>query len=95
MTVATLSWRHELATLTHVVATFVPDADAALVARTIVREIEAVGRPKLVADLMAASPMTQRGAREEWGLDLVQEMVHIVRHEKRRRGSEAGVPEHP
>jgi len=50
MTVANLSPR-ELATLTHVVATFVPDADAAVVARTIVRELEAVGRPKLVADL--------------------------------------------
>lgn len=37
----------------------------------------------------------QRDACEERGLDLVQEMVHIVSHGKRRRGSEAGVPKHP
>jgi len=50
MTAAPLSPR-ELGTLARVAATFVPDADAAVVARTIVRELEAVGRPKLVADL--------------------------------------------
>lgn len=41
----------DLAALRQVVATFVPDADATAVARTIVREIEAVGRPALMADL--------------------------------------------
>lgn len=41
----------ELATLSAVVDTFVPDADAPAVARTIVREIAAIGRPKLAADL--------------------------------------------
>lgn len=41
----------DLAALRQVVATFAPDADATAVARTIVREIEAVGRPALLADL--------------------------------------------
>ncbi len=41
----------QLAALTAVVETFVPDADAAAVARTIVREVDAVGRPRLVSDL--------------------------------------------
>lgn len=41
----------ELAALEAVVDTFVPDADAAAVARTIAREIAAIGRPKLVSDL--------------------------------------------
>ncbi|HLZ48975.1 MAG TPA: GMC family oxidoreductase N-terminal domain-containing protein, partial [Candidatus Limnocylindria bacterium] len=41
----------DLAALRAVVATFVPDADATAVARTIVREVEAVGRPGLLADL--------------------------------------------
>ncbi|MBU6423246.1 MAG: GMC family oxidoreductase [Chloroflexota bacterium] len=41
----------QTATLEAVVDTFVPDADASAVARTIVREVAAVGRPKLLSDL--------------------------------------------
>ncbi|MDE3113179.1 MAG: GMC family oxidoreductase [Chloroflexota bacterium] len=41
----------ELAALAAVVDTFVPDADAAAVATKIAREIDLVGRPKLLSDL--------------------------------------------
>lgn len=50
MSEAVLSQR-QLATLTAVAGTFVPDADAGAVARTIAREVDAVGRPQLVSDL--------------------------------------------
>ena len=42
----------ERTTLTRVVETIVPDAPARLVANTIVTELEAVGRPKLLNDLV-------------------------------------------
>ncbi|HYU82853.1 MAG TPA: NAD(P)-binding protein, partial [Candidatus Polarisedimenticolia bacterium] len=48
MTVA----ERERATLARVVQTIVPDAPGPLVANTIVAELEAVGRPKLVSDLV-------------------------------------------
>jgi choline dehydrogenase-like flavoprotein len=43
---------HERATLVRVVETIVPDAPAPEVAEQIVSELEAVGRPKLVSDLV-------------------------------------------
>ncbi len=42
----------ERVTLAHVVETIVPDAPARVIAETIVAELEAVGRPKLVNDLV-------------------------------------------
>ena len=44
--------QRERATLARVVETIIPDAPAPLVADTIVAELEAVGRPKLVNDLL-------------------------------------------